>query len=273
VAGDPPRPRGSPGAADSAPFVAEVSTKQAKRVHGLRLLLAWLEAQPGASWQERWIASGADSAGAAWRQMPTRWLQEQGPSGSWREATLIEALPVAVSADLVRPSLSWLVSGGPARGGLLVRTMAASRDPAGFARIQSCDGQVGVTGTTGSQLRYRAALIAAAKGGDVASITVGDVHSASSRIALVIVEPHEPHPRPRQHGAEHVQPFSTPQSMTSSPGAQTAGRCARVRACPCRYLLRSVATRRTNASRFSAKGSAHTPSSHRPHPPSLGLRP
>lgn len=158
-----------------APFVLDSSVKQAKRVHGLRLLLRWLAAQPGDSWQERWIASGADAAGVDWRQVPTGWLREQGPSGSWREATLIEALPVAISADLVRPSLSWLVSGGPARGGLLVRVMAASRDPAGFARIQSCDGQVGVTGTTGSQLRYRAALIAAAKGGDLAAITVGDV--------------------------------------------------------------------------------------------------
>lgn len=158
-----------------APFVADCPSKQAKRVHGLRLLLQWLAAQPGASWQERWMASGADAAGAAWRQVPTRWLQEQGPSGSWREAAVVEALPVAVSADLVRPSLSWLVSGGPARGGLLVRAMAACRDSAGFARLQSAEGQAGVTGTTGSQLRYRAALIAAAKGGDVASITVGDV--------------------------------------------------------------------------------------------------
>jgi integrase len=45
----------------------------------------------------------------------------------------------------------------------------------GFARIQSRDGEVGVTGTTGSQLRYRAALIVSAHGGDVAAITVGDV--------------------------------------------------------------------------------------------------
>lgn len=121
------------------------------------------------------MASGADAADSLWRQVPTRWLAEQGRSSSWREATLIEALPVAISADLVRPSLSWLVGGGPARGGLLVRALVALRDPDGFARIQSRDGQAGVTGTTGSQLRYRAALIAAAKGGGVSSITVGDV--------------------------------------------------------------------------------------------------
>jgi hypothetical protein len=159
----------------SAPFVLASSVKQARRSRGVRLFLQWLGEQPGVSWQERWLASGADAAGADWREVPTRWLQQHGAPSSWREATLIEALSVAISADIVRPSLSWLVGGGPARGGLLVRTFAASRDPDGFARIQSRDGAVGVTGTTGSQLRYRAALIVAAKGGDIASITVGDV--------------------------------------------------------------------------------------------------
>jgi integrase len=158
-----------------APFVLASAPKQAKRVLGVRLLLEWLAEQPGTTWQEQWVSSGADVAGARWREVPTRWLRDRGPSGAWREATLIEALPVAISADILRPSLNWLVSGGPSRGGLLVRTLAASRDPEGFARIASRDGQVGVTGTTGSQLRYRAAQIVAAKGGDVAAITVGDV--------------------------------------------------------------------------------------------------
>ena len=32
---------------------------------GLVLLLDWLAGQDGGSWQERWLASGADAAGAA----------------------------------------------------------------------------------------------------------------------------------------------------------------------------------------------------------------
>lgn len=158
-----------------APFALANSVKQARRSHAVRLFLQWLGEQPGDSWQQRWLASGADAAGADWREVPTRWLRQRYPASAWREATMVEALPVAICADVVRPSLSWLVRGGLARGGLLVRTMAASRDPAGFALIQARDGQLGVTGTTGSQLRYRAALIVAAKGGDIASITVGDV--------------------------------------------------------------------------------------------------
>ena len=34
---------------------------------GLKSLLDWLEDQPGDSWQDRWLASGADSAGRGWR--------------------------------------------------------------------------------------------------------------------------------------------------------------------------------------------------------------
>jgi hypothetical protein len=159
----------------SAPFLLDNPVKQARRSHAIRLFLRWLGEQPGDSWQQRWLASGADAAGAEWREVPTRWLRQRRPASAWREATLTEALPVAISADILRPSLSWLVSGGLARGGLLVRTLAASRDPDGFAQIHARDGQVGVTGTTGSQLRYRAALIVAAKGGDIAAITVGDL--------------------------------------------------------------------------------------------------
>lgn len=159
----------------SAPFVLDSTAKQAKRVGAIRLFSQWLTDQPGDSWQQRWLASGADAAGAQWRQVLIGWVREQGPVSAWREENLAEALPVAISADIVRPSLSWLVNGGSARGGLLVRELAASRDPEGFSRIEVLDGQVGVTRTTGSQLRYRAALIVAAKGGSVADITIGDV--------------------------------------------------------------------------------------------------
>jgi hypothetical protein len=44
---------------------------------------------------------------------------------------------VAISADLVRPSLPWLVGGGLARGGRLLPNLEASCDPEGFARLRS----------------------------------------------------------------------------------------------------------------------------------------
>jgi hypothetical protein len=39
---------------------------------GQILLLNWLEGQDGDSWQQRWLASGAEQAGTSWRQLPAR---------------------------------------------------------------------------------------------------------------------------------------------------------------------------------------------------------
>jgi hypothetical protein len=158
-----------------APFMALAAATEKIRRRGLRLLLDWLEGQPGVTWQERWLASGADAAGAAWRDLLAGWLGGQGLSvGAGREA-MSSALLSAISADVVRPSLGWLVAGGTGPGGL-VRRMARARDPEGFARLRAvCDGDPQVSGTNGGHAIYRAAILAAAKGGRLADITVGDV--------------------------------------------------------------------------------------------------
>ena len=41
-----------------------------RRVRGLALLLDWLAAQPGETWQDRWLASSADRPCAGGRQLP-----------------------------------------------------------------------------------------------------------------------------------------------------------------------------------------------------------
>ncbi|MGI8693330.1 MAG: hypothetical protein ACR2JK_10600 [Geodermatophilaceae bacterium] len=158
------------------PFVAARRNAQYRRVAGLRLLLDWLTAQPGGSWQDRWLASDADAAGVDWRQVPARWLRERGYHSKWRQEALVEALPVAVSGDLIRPTLHWLVTGGAARGGLLARNLEVSRDPAGFTRLaERCRNDARISATVTGQIRYLAAQIVAAKGGGIAQITVGDV--------------------------------------------------------------------------------------------------
>jgi integrase len=160
----------------SEPFVLERPAKQSKRVNGVKMLIDWLGDQSGRTWQERWLSSGADAAGAAWREVPREWLHAHGHEGPWRHQALTEALPVAISADVLRPSLLWLVGGGPAHGGLLARNLAVSRDPEGFARLATdCDADPSVSGVARSQTIYRAALIVAAKGGTLHDITVGDV--------------------------------------------------------------------------------------------------
>jgi hypothetical protein len=51
-------------------FVLSNANSQERRVRGLAWLLDWLADQPGETWQQRWMVSGADSAGGAWRQVP-----------------------------------------------------------------------------------------------------------------------------------------------------------------------------------------------------------
>jgi hypothetical protein len=45
------------------PFTAGRDGLQSSRRIGLTKLVHWLEERPGATWQDRWVASGADDAG------------------------------------------------------------------------------------------------------------------------------------------------------------------------------------------------------------------
>jgi len=157
------------------PFTLEVASSQETRARGLARLLDWLAGQPGATWQERWLDSGAEEAGADWAQLPIRWLHDRGRRSQWLRAELATALGAVICADLIRPSLGWLVSGLAGKGAL-GRDLARARDPAGFARLRElCDGDPGISKTAADRALRRTTLILAAKGGTIADITVGDV--------------------------------------------------------------------------------------------------
>jgi len=142
---------------------------------GLQLLLDWLAGQPGDTWQERWMASGADVAGGSWRQVTTAWLHGHGHQSQHRQEVLTRALVVAISADVIRPSLRWLAEAG-FRKGILVNALAQFRDPGGFRRLRAaCSADPAVSASAAGRAAYRTALIVAAKGGTVGDITTGDV--------------------------------------------------------------------------------------------------
>ena len=76
-----------------------------------------------------------------------------------------------ICADVIRPSLGWLLA--PATPAGLSAEMARVRDPAGFAVL--ADGQSDHVNSHTTQLALRRiAAILAAKGGQVADITIGD---------------------------------------------------------------------------------------------------
>ena len=90
---------------------------------GRRSLLDWLDEQPGQTWQEQWLASGADAAGDRWADDPARWLRCRGIYSTSRLELMTSSLLVLVGADVIRPSLGWLLTGGGKK-----RKLAAEHD-------------------------------------------------------------------------------------------------------------------------------------------------
>jgi Phage integrase family len=158
------------------PFPTGRRNLDQERRRGLPRVLDWLEAQPGDTWQDRWITSGADAAGnPAWRGLLAGWLAAtgRGPRDPEHVSLLAgRAIMLLVCADVIRPSLGWLLA--PATPAGLSAEMTRVRDPAGFAALAViCHADHVNSHTTQLALR-RIAAILAAKGGLVADITIGD---------------------------------------------------------------------------------------------------
>ena len=157
------------------PFAPATAKGRTGNKLGLQLLLDWLSDQPGDTWQERWMASGADVAGGSWRQVTTAWLHGHSHQSQHRQEVLTRAIVVAISADIIRPSLSWLAEAN-FRKGILVNALAQFRDHEGFRRLRAaCSADPAVSTSAAGRAVYRTALIVAAKGGTVGDITTGDV--------------------------------------------------------------------------------------------------
>jgi Phage integrase family len=158
----------------SGMFVLANPHSQERRLRGLTWLLDWLADQEGRSWQARWMASGADAAGGAWRHVPIAWQQHRGRDSRWLHHELSGALVVAICGDLIRPSLGCLVAGAAGKGAL-TRNLERHRDPPGFTRLrQLCQADPQVSAYAASLTLRRGAEIIAAKGGMLSDITVGD---------------------------------------------------------------------------------------------------
>ena len=114
------------------------------RCRGVPLLLDWLADQLGETWQQRWLASGADAAGAKWARYPEQWLRREGTYSPNRLELMTSSLLVVVGADVVRPSLAWLLSGGKKRK--LVRNMVYGRDGADFTDCADCASRIQASG-------------------------------------------------------------------------------------------------------------------------------
>jgi integrase len=181
----PPRPTGSrwPATTQSReqvlarllapPFALDNRAGQAQRRRGLTRMLDWLAGLPGRTWQERWIASGAEDA-SSWRQLPEEWLTG---SGQIRERTrpgygFGGGLLLLICGDVIRPGVPWLLASSGLQS--LTATIGSARDPAAFAQFRRlCETEQASPVTRDLSLR-RIAIIMAAKGGTAADVTPGD---------------------------------------------------------------------------------------------------
>ena len=122
----------------AAPFtVEEDRAARARRQLGLVRLLDWLGEHPGDTWQQRWLASGADAMGnAEWWRPLLAWARPRNPrAGVSTSSNLRVCALLLAGADVIRPSLDWVLT--PRAPQNLVAVMARARDPHGFAELSA----------------------------------------------------------------------------------------------------------------------------------------
>jgi hypothetical protein len=110
--------------------------------------------------------------GAGWVQLPLSWLHQHNRSAASDADRLTSGLLMLICGDVIRPGMAWMLT---RTHRYLASTMAQTRDPDGFARLD----HLAATGPAGARLdaqiaATKVATVLACKGGGVTQITVGD---------------------------------------------------------------------------------------------------
>lgn len=150
----------------------KAGTRQ-EHYRGVAKLLEWLASTGDGSWQERWIASGAEELnGQEWLRLPVEWIGNQRTDSSIDPSDLSTGLMLAICMDVIRPGLAWTLT---RRHTHFRAAMARIRDPQGFARLRQIVAEdPAISPRLGRTSILRIACITACKGGAVNDITVGD---------------------------------------------------------------------------------------------------
>ncbi|HEY5987985.1 MAG TPA: site-specific integrase, partial [Streptosporangiaceae bacterium] len=130
-------------------------------------------AQPGDTWQSRWIASGADRAGRDWVALPARHLANPGGRLTTRVRTdLVTGVRMLLVGQVIRPGYPWLLRYRPS---VLLEEARQLLDPAGFARLRAhCQATGRSNPVDCKSALNRIAWILLNKGGQIRDITIGD---------------------------------------------------------------------------------------------------
>ncbi|MGI5290823.1 hypothetical protein ACQEVF_46960 [Nonomuraea polychroma] len=143
------------------------------RARGLIKILHWLGHQPGASWQERWLASGAEEAGPGWADLACRWLAgRQVPVFATTRIDVQCGTLVLLSGQVIAPSYRWLLR---VRSRGLLPQVRHVVDPGGFAALEAhCEATGRHRADDRRQALNRITWILLHKGGLVGDVTIGD---------------------------------------------------------------------------------------------------
>ncbi|HZO65266.1 MAG TPA: site-specific integrase [Kribbellaceae bacterium] len=141
-------------------------TRDKTRRRGLAKLLDWLQRQPGDTWQDRWLASGADTAGFDWADLP---LKGRVPARRHHRDELCCGLALLVAGQVIRPGYPWLLR---QRQALMLAEARAVIDPDGFQSLQPQAEHA--AGWARSDALNKLTWIVIRKGGLVRDITVGE---------------------------------------------------------------------------------------------------
>jgi len=141
-------------------------TQDNTRRRGLTKLLDWLQRQPGDTWQEKWLASGADAAGSGWTDLP---LKDRVPARGHHRDELRTGLILLVAGQVLRPGYRWLLRH---RQALMLSEARAAIDPGGFRSLEARARPA--IGWARSDALSKLTWMVICKGGLVSDITVGD---------------------------------------------------------------------------------------------------
>ena len=156
------------------PFPLASYGAQRQRAASLKRVLDWLDGQPGATWQERWTASGAEGT-ARWRDLVPGFAHRgHGPAGG---------VLLLICGDVIRPDAGWLLESS--RLWLLTAEMARTRDPAGFTRLRKICKAEQISELIRDLSLRRIAAIMAAKGGVAGDITAGDCLELARAVSVI----------------------------------------------------------------------------------------
>ncbi|MGN9789320.1 tyrosine-type recombinase/integrase [Nonomuraea sp. ZG12] len=142
----------------------EAARRDLVRRRGLTKLLDWLERQPGDTWQDRWLASGADAAGLEWTD-----LVLSSDTARFRRDELLGGMTLLIVGQVIRPTYRWLLR---QRLALMLAEARQALDPEGFARLEQ-HAQDAI-GWARSDAMNKLTWLVINKSGKVADITVGD---------------------------------------------------------------------------------------------------